>query len=188
MEIGRGDWIETYTGKKFYPLDPRPEDVDIKDIAHALSLTCRYNGHSKIFFSVAQHSLNCCEMAERMGMIKQVRLLCLLHDAAEAYIGDMTRPLKPMFPGFKEMENKIQKVIYEALGIKEPDRQEKEIVSRIDNIQLVTEARVLMPFKVWGEWTKGIEPDPDTVICERTRKLVEDVFTLNAQWLIGDKP
>lgn len=179
-----GNWMETYTGKRFYPLDPRPDDVCLEDIAHALSLACRYNGHSKFFFSVAQHSLNCREMAERMGLIKQVQLLCLLHDAAEAYIGDMVRPMKPLFLQFEVMENKIQKVIYEALGVKEPDRQEREIVSRIDNIQLVTEAKVLMPFKEWGEWSQGLKHDKDTWICEKSASLVEGLFLLQARGLL----
>ena len=51
------DWIQTYSGKKFYPLDPRPEDIDIRDIAHALSLNCRFNGHCRCFYSVAEHSV-----------------------------------------------------------------------------------------------------------------------------------
>ena len=75
-----GSWLQTYTGKKFYPFDPREEEVDILDIAHALSQLCRFGGHTKEFYSVAEHCVlvsMCCP--------SEVKLLGLLHDAAEAY-------------------------------------------------------------------------------------------------------
>lgn len=63
MTQRRGDFICTYTGRKFYPLDPRPEDVCIEDIAHALALVNRFGGHTRVPYSVAQHSVLCCQNA-----------------------------------------------------------------------------------------------------------------------------
>jgi len=87
-----GDWIQTYTGKRFWPLDPRPEDVDILDIAHSLSLLCRFTGHTSSFYSVSQHSIL---VAQEVP--KRLRLWALFHDAAEAYIGDIARPTNLIF-------------------------------------------------------------------------------------------
>jgi uncharacterized protein len=85
----RGDWIQTYTGRRVYPLDPSPEDIDIADIAHALSNVCRFTGHVREFYSVAQHSVIVSECVPA-----PFALLGLMHDAPEAYIGDISRPLK----------------------------------------------------------------------------------------------
>ncbi len=87
----KGDYIATYTGKQFYPLDPRPEDVCLEDIAHSLSNLCRFTGHTDTdrFYSVAQHSVICSTI-----VAPEAALLALLHDAAEAYLGDISRPLK----------------------------------------------------------------------------------------------
>jgi hypothetical protein len=90
----RGDWIETYTGKHFYPFDPRIEEVDIIDIAHALSNICRYNGHCRYHYSVAQHSIYIARELMKMGAAIETVLAGLLHDAAEAYFGDIPRPIK----------------------------------------------------------------------------------------------
>lgn len=85
-------WIQTYTGKKFYPLNPKEEDICIKDIAWSLSNLCRFNGHSKYFYSVAEHSVYVAE-----NVPEKYALQGLLHDAAEAYIGDISGPIKPFF-------------------------------------------------------------------------------------------
>ena len=94
--------MQTYTGRKFWPLDPRSEDFDIMDIAHALSLTCRFNGHCLRFYSVAEHSCHVHDAAP-----ERLKTQALLHDAPEAYINDMVSPLKKDMPEFKEVENRI---------------------------------------------------------------------------------
>jgi hypothetical protein len=102
----KGNWIQTYLGKQFWPLDPRPEDVFIEDIAHALSMICRYNGHCKQFYSVAEHSyyISC-------AVGKELAIYGLLHDAAEAYMADLVRPIKKSVPGFVAIENLLEQVI-----------------------------------------------------------------------------
>lgn len=108
----RGDWIQTYGGRPFWPLDPRPEDVDIRDIAHALSLTCRYGGHALRFYSVAEHSV----LLSR-AVPPALAPWALLHDAAEAYLTDVPRPVKPALAGFAAVEARILTAIAVALGL-----------------------------------------------------------------------
>jgi uncharacterized protein len=178
----KGDWIETYTGKKFWPLDPRPEDICIKDIAHALSCTCRYNGHCKHFFSVAQHSLNCSNFALREFNYRYA-LLALLHDAAEAYVSDIARPIKPFVKGFQEIEDGCQQVIYEALSVRPPNGIEQNIIKNIDSIMLVTEAKELMLFDGWGKWTQDINPDGWTLILNENPEEVKKRFLRQYNYL-----
>ena len=82
--------ILTFTGKKFYFFDIKPESICIEDVAHSLSNLCRYGGHSKVFYSVAEHSIRCCDK----GSNPIARMWGLLHDASEAYIGDICSPFK----------------------------------------------------------------------------------------------
>ena len=119
-------WIQTWSGGKFDLIDPTPKMIDIMDIAKSLSKQCRFNGHTTSFYSVAQHSVellkyHLSENEEEYEIIRkgdadvygflQKAMTVLLHDASEAYIGDMTSPLKTLMPEFKEPENKIDAVI-----------------------------------------------------------------------------
>lgn len=106
-------YILTYKKKEFYPLEPRVEDIDIEDIAHALSLLCRANGHFKHFYSVGQHSINCAMEAIARGYSDRVVLGCLIHDASEAYLADITRPVKKHLQKYLEIEDKLQGAIFE---------------------------------------------------------------------------
>lgn len=108
----RGDWIQTASGRQFWPLDPRPEDIHIEDIAHALAHLCRYGGHARRFYSVAEHSVL---MARAMQ--PEHRLWALLHDAAEAYLVDVPRPIKPFLPGYAEIEGRIMGAICARFGL-----------------------------------------------------------------------
>lgn len=134
-------WIQTYSGKKFSFLDCKNSDIDIEDIAHALSMICRFTGHSKSFYSVAQHSvlvsLNC---------DKEYALQGLLHDASEAYISDLSAPLKRMhaLKGYKDIESSLQKKIYKSFSIQE---QEHCSVKIADLKVLSTEVKCLMSEK-----------------------------------------
>ena len=132
-------FITTIGGRSFDPLSPAIGDIDIHDIAHSLSLICRANGHFSSFFSVARHCINCSLEAEVRGFGVRVRLLCLLHDATEAYVGDMTRPLKRQLPYYCECERQLHGRILERFGIPQEDAAENEIVMEIDNCMLYHE-------------------------------------------------
>jgi len=109
---GRGPWITTALRGRFYPLDPTPEEVHLDDIACSLSNLCRYNGHCDRFYSVAEHSVI---MANQLKGNES--RWALLHDAPEAYIGDMVRPLRSIIPYFSEMDARIMRVIAKRFGL-----------------------------------------------------------------------
>jgi len=119
-----GDWIQTYTGKCFYPLDPRPEEIDIIDIAHSLSMTCRYAGHVERFYSVAEHSVIVSQHVHPKNA-----LWGLLHDATEAYSADIPSPLKKYIPGWKEMERKLMDAVCRKYNL---DLEEPHNVKDVD--------------------------------------------------------
>jgi hypothetical protein len=102
----RGDWIQVASGRQFWPMDPRPTEVFIDDIAHALSLLCRFGGHCLRFYSVAEHSV----LLSRHVSAPH-KLWALLHDASEAYLVDVPRPLKPFLIGYEAAEGKIMRAI-----------------------------------------------------------------------------
>lgn len=110
----RGDWMLTATSRIFWPLDPLPEEVDIKDIARGLAMKCRYGGHVTRFYSVAEHSVYVSR-----NVSPENRRQALLHDATEAYLGDMIRPLKyqPDLAGFKRVEDALEPIIFERFGL-----------------------------------------------------------------------
>lgn len=131
-----GDWFTTYTGKKFYPVTPKPEDVCIEDIAHALSNVCRFGGHCRSHYSVGQHSVLVSHILAPHG--KQVQFYGLMHDATEAYVGDMVRPLKQSLPDYQVVEERVWEAICEKfniISILPP------VVKWADNIALMTERR-----------------------------------------------
>ena len=107
-------WIQTFTGQKFWLDSPQSESIHIEDIAHSLSMQCRYAGHSKFFYSVAQHSYLATFLCPY-----SLRLAVLLHDAAEAYLGDVTKPLKQCLGGkYSHMEAKVQNAIDFKYGLR----------------------------------------------------------------------
>lgn len=108
-----GAWMQTYTGCQFYPLDPRPQDVRPADIAHALSLICRYGGHVDRFYSVAEH----CVLLSHAVAPKHA-LWALLHDSAEAYVGDMVRPLKHQLPVYCDVEDRVLAAVAERFRLR----------------------------------------------------------------------
>lgn len=138
-----GNWSQTISGRMFYPMDPRAEDVDIEDIAHALSFVCRFGGHSQKFYSVAEHSVRVSDAIQQSNGSKADAFFGLLHDAAEAYIGDMIWPLKqsPLVVGYREIERRVEDAIALrfALLLEQPP-----IVKHFDLVLLATEKRDLM--------------------------------------------
>jgi len=147
----RGDYIGTFTGKQFWPLDPRPEEVCLEDIAHALANICRFNGHTNRFYSVARHCLNVEALLKQRGFDKRIRLYGLLHDAAEAYICDIPRPLKHFMPEYRETEDAVQKAIYKHFGLTWPTAEEEKAIKAADDYVLALEAKKLMRnIKAWN--------------------------------------
>ena len=112
--------ITTWSGRKFSFLNPEPTDIVIEDIAHALSLQCRFNGHSTEFYSVAEHSVGVCRLVESMGEGRNIVLTALLHDAAEAYLGDVVSPLKHRLPDYRKFENVIEAAIAQRFSLVYP--------------------------------------------------------------------
>jgi hypothetical protein len=149
------NWIQVFTGRQFWPTNPRPEDVDIRDIAHALSLTCRFTGHTEAFYSVAQHSVLISQHCgdPRWG---------LLHDAAEAYLPDVARPVKQELTGFSDIEDRLLGVIASVFGLTMPIPQSVHVA---DLVLLATEARDLMvaPSCPWNS-IAGISPLGDKIV------------------------
>lgn len=153
-EIKRiGDWIETYSGITFYPLDPRPDDIFINDIAHSLSLLCRFNGHCRAFYSVGIHSILCAMEAATRELPVRTQLKALLHDSSEAYLADIPKPIKPYLTGYEKIEDHLQAMIYQQYGLDPSDKEEYKIIKDIDFHILRIEAELLMPSKgrMWAE-------------------------------------
>ena len=146
-------WIVTYTGRKFYPLDPSPQDIDILDIAHALSNACRFSGHTREFYSVAQHSYLVAFTAGR-----EHALYGLLHDASEAYLCDISTPVKysKMYEEYRVAEHWLQTMILNKFGVPNWNRDEMpQEVKDADRIVGVLEGLVLMPDHEGAFWTEG---------------------------------
>lgn len=148
----KGGCILTYTGKVIYPLDPREDEVDIYDIAHALANICRYTGHVESYYSVAEHSVRVSELCEERtarahdSATTQAALEGLLHDASEAYLGDVARPIKQSsYVGklYGSAEDRLMKLIAEKYGTTWPVT---ELVGWADHVLLRTEQRDLMPY------------------------------------------
>jgi 5'-deoxynucleotidase YfbR-like HD superfamily hydrolase len=141
-------WIETYTGQKFYPLQPEVDKIKIEDIAHALSYTARFNGHGRHFYSVAQHSINVRNEVMRLGGDIETQLIALLHDGSEAYIADLVTPVKVQIPQYREIESVLQQVIWKSLNIS-PTHEQLELVKKVDKDILKLEAKNIMNCIEW---------------------------------------
>lgn len=133
------DYITTGTKIHFYPAEPEKEDITIKDIAHSLSLMTRANGHFPEFYSVGQHCLACAAEAKERGYSDRLVLACLLHDASEAYIADITRPVKRLLPEYLVIEKRLQDAIYERFLGSVPTAEEQEMISSVDDTLLFYE-------------------------------------------------
>lgn len=185
-----GDWMQTYTGRQFWPLDPCAEEVAIVDIAHALSLQCRFAGHCRVFYSVAEHCVRVSDLA--IGMRRSSGLLSrawwrtcmwlgrdvevpeakrqggrknLLHDATEAFVVDVPRPLKrtPEMAPYRTIEARVARVIERWCDLP-PCATEDADVKHADEVLLATEARDIMGGQSAGKWSLRAEPLPDRIV------------------------
>ncbi len=173
--------MNTYTGKKIDPMSMTADDVSIQDIAHALSLTCRGGGHVSYFFSVAQHSINCMNEAKARGWSERLQLACLLHDASEAYISDIIRPVKVHLSNYLEIESSIMNVILERFGLADLNEEENAKWKQIDDEMMNFELKNFMKGEEYR--TAGnLVSVPDK--AERPWRVVEAEFIECAQTLI----
>jgi len=131
------NWTLTSTGQHFDLVDPQPDMINLLDIASGLSNECRFNGQCRYFYSVAQH----CYQASLI-VPPEFALEALLHDASEAYIKDIPRPLKALLPDYRRIEQRVEAAIRARFGL--PDAQSYP-VTEADRIMLATERRDLMP-------------------------------------------
>lgn len=151
--------IKTYTDVMFDPLNPESELIDILDIAHALSMLCRANGHFRSFYSVGQHCINCAMEAKARGYSERVQLACLLHDASEAYLSDVTRPVKHELPKYLEIEKPLQESIWQKyLGLALTEEENSQVF-RIDDATLYHEFVALMSTRLSSE-EPGLQSKP----------------------------
>jgi hypothetical protein len=170
------NWIQTYTGKAFYPLEDEPGIIDIRDIAHALSLQCRFNGHCRVFYSVAQHSVHVSEVVE-----PAYALWGLLHDAAEAYMSDLPRPVKGQMPRFGELEDKLLGRILRDYDLVMPMPAPVKLA---DEQMLMTEARDLMETPPM-DWQIDVAPLADLHIKPLSPSDAEILFLQRYAALVG---
>lgn len=168
-----GGWMQTFSGKQFWPMDPHVDDIDIRDIAHSLSMQCRYNGHSLRYYSVAEHSVYVSRYVSG-----HLALEGLLHDAAEAYLCDIPRPLKPHLTNYRETEERLERVIATHFGLKYPFHPD---IKRVDSAILGDEKEALMstepepwylPYEALGVKIEGWMPqEAEKRFLERYRAL-----------------
>ena len=160
------NWMQTASGRAFDLANPRPEDVDFHDIAHALSQMCRFAGHTKTFYSVAEHCVRVAQIMPQYGVYG------LLHDAHEAYVGDITTPvaLSLASPAFGDrvaaLKGNVDRVIYKAAGLVPlKDHPANALVGWADKTLMMTERRDLLttPPKSWGDFLERVEPLPDRI-------------------------
>jgi hypothetical protein len=181
-------WIETYSGKRFDLLDPKPEQVDLADIAHALARINRFTGHTSRCYSVAEHSIYVQTLVVR-DHPKDIPLLAhaLLHDAEEAYVGDVSSPLKwamrELAPGmgvteFDRLASRAQATILKALSLPEPTDEQEAIIKRADLLMLRTERAAFLPNTGQHHWggSEGV-PDEKTLVKLKAGPLPPEIVS-----------
>lgn len=147
------DYITTFGGTHIVPTAPAADKIHITDIAHALSLICRGNGHVKTFFSVGQHCISCALEAKGRGYSDRLALACLLHDASEAYLSDVPRPFKQHLGEYRAFENRLLEVIYGKYLGSPLSEEEQRRLKEIDDDLLYYDLLELL-----GEHTPGPAP------------------------------
>lgn len=165
--------ILTYQKIFMDPLNPEEDQLTIEDIAHALSMLSRANGHFPELHTVGQHSIECYEEARARGLSRELQIFCLLHDGAEAYLGDFIRPVKARMPGYKEAEIKLLYMIYEKFAGRIPTEREEKIIKEIDNMLLYYEFLHYMGVGC-GDPGEGLKSQP--IFREAPRQIVEQRY------------
>lgn len=153
--------IRTFSGKWVNVFAPSGDSICIQDIAHALSHQCRFGGHTHTHYSVAQHSVHCCQMIKR-----EHKLSALLHDASEAYMVDIPSPIKKNLENYKEIEDGLMKVIADVFGFQYPLHKD---IHTVDNLMLQIE---------WDNIFEGKKTVPDFTFYspEKSKKEFLELF------------
>jgi len=146
------NYISTYTGRLINPLDPELDDFNLLDISHALSQNNRFTGHTLFPYSVAEHS---CRVSDILP--QDLKLTGLLHDASEAFLSDIARPVKAQeqMLFYREAEDKLMEKIAEKFNFSFPFPEE---IKYADRILLITELRDLMPHSYDASDWNGYKP------------------------------
>jgi 5'-deoxynucleotidase YfbR-like HD superfamily hydrolase len=166
------NWFQTYTGREFWPLNPEPCEIYIEDIAHPLSQICRFTGHTREFYSVAEHCVRVSYQVQRLYLKidrsplrfergRTIALAALMHDASEAYIADVSRPVKyseTFGPIYQAIEANLQSKINRRFDLPE----HLPIVKQADDQLLATERRDLLAASP-RKWTLDVEPLPERI-------------------------
>lgn len=160
----------TFSGIFMDPLHPEEEDLHLEDIAHALSMISRANGHFPEVHTVAQHCMECWAEAKARKLSEEIQMFCLLHDGAEAYLGDFIHPVKERMPAYVSAEEKLLQMIYQKFIGRLPDEEEKKIIKEIDHTLLYFEFLHYMGTGC-GEPGQGLASTP--VFAEMPRQEME---------------
>lgn len=177
----KGDWQQVFSGRQFWPLDPQPGDLDIRDIAHALSLQCRYGGHTSRHYSIAEHSLLVLGLHAAVPTVSDVQdpreaLTALLHDASEAYLIDIPQPIKPHLTNYKQIEERLMAEIASRWDFPWPPPPWVKVA---DAMALAIEKHALFCIEP-APWKEMPVPPPEFLsqVSSRPRDMaeVEDTF------------
>ena len=168
--------IHTYTGKQLDIEAPSPEQLDVRDIAHALSLICRGSGQLRCFFSVAQHCLACEREAAARGCSRAIRLACLLHDASEAYMADVPKPIKDnLLPRYRQYEDALLACVYKKYVGRALTAEELASVAEIDRAMLSCDLHFLLGTDTPLPESRTV-PDYGFVPMERVERKYLELF------------
>ncbi len=170
--------VETYTGGQFDLLDPDPGDVRLADIAAGLAHTCRFGGQCRQYYSVAHHSLH---VSRELPDDTRLQALGLLHDAGEAYVGDVPRPLKAEYDAFARIEAEVLAAVWSALDIDPPSDDEWERVMAADDRLLAYEAAHVLADGSWA----GDTPDLGYDLHSASIGAIREQFRERAEALLA---
>lgn len=173
-------YVETYTGGGFHPFDPDPAAVRLEDVAAGLAHTCRFGGHCRQFYSVAHHSLHVSSELTDRG--PRLQLLALLHDAGEAYLGDLARPVKAEFEAFERAERRILEAVWTAFDVEPPTDAEWEVVMAADDRLLAYEASELLADGSWA----AEPPDRDYDLRSDDIATIRERFRTRGERLLAE--
>lgn len=178
-------YITTYSKIHFTPLEPKLTEIKMEDIAHAQSLMTRANGHFPEFYSVAQHSIACGKEAIARGYSPRLVMACLVHDGSEAYLSDITRPVKTKLPAYRDIEKKLQDAVYERFLGSVPTEEESEKIASVDDTCLYYEFLHYM-----GEALAAEAPRKYSEMMFETRpfrEVEEELLQMLKEWEVRGK-